>query len=48
MLYYVWKQVKKEAKSMDLLIVRALLTIVKYCALCGDCGKCLIRSFCGK
>ena len=33
---------------MDLLLVRALLTIAKYCAQCGNCKKCLIRAFCGK
>lgn len=33
---------------MDLLIVRALLQIAKYCAQCEDCQKCVIRTFCGK
>ena len=33
---------------MDLLLVRALLQIAKYCTSCENCNKCAIRSFCGK
>ena len=33
---------------MDLLLVRALLFIAKYCAIQQDCKHCQIREFCGK
>ena len=33
---------------MDLMLIRALLTIAKYCAQREDCKKCAIHEFCGK
>ena len=42
------KNGKGGQKIMDLLLMRALLIIAKYCAQCGNCKQCLIRVFCGK
>lgn len=33
---------------MDLVLLRALLALAKYCASCDDCVHCEIREFCGK
>ena len=33
---------------MSIELVKALLTIVRYCANCEDCKSCLLKEFCGK
>ena len=33
---------------MDLLLVKALLYIAKYCVIQQNCKECKIRAFCGK
>ena len=33
---------------MSIELVKALLTIVRYCASCEDCKKCQLKEFCGK
>ena len=33
---------------MDLTLVRALLTILKYCSTCDNCNQCQLRAYCGK
>ena len=29
-------------------LVKALLTIVKYCAACENCAECQLKDYCGK
>ena len=33
---------------MSIELVKALLTIVRYCASCEDCKKCPLKEFYGK
>lgn len=33
---------------MSIELVKALLTIVRYCASCDNCKQCPLREFCGK
>ena len=33
---------------MSIELVKALLTIIRYCASCGNCEECSLREFCGK
>ena len=33
---------------MSVELVKALLTIVRYCASCEDCKKCPLKEFCDK
>lgn len=29
-------------------LVQALLTIVRFCAMCENCNECPLKEFCGK
>ena len=29
-------------------LVKALMTVFRYCVMCDDCRKCKMREFCGK
>lgn len=33
---------------MSIELVKALLTIARYCASTSNCGECPLREFCGK
>ena len=33
---------------MSVELVKALLTIVRYCSNCGNCEECSLKDFCGK
>lgn len=33
---------------MSVELVKALLTIVRYCASTDNCGECPLKEFCGK
>ena len=33
---------------MSIELVKALLTIIRYCASCGNCEECHLKEFCGK
>ena len=33
---------------MAIELVKALLTIMKYCCSCEDCKECKMKDFCGK
>ena len=33
---------------MAIELVKALLTVFRYCTACEDCKKCSMREFCGK
>ena len=33
---------------MDDALIKALLTLAKYCASCDDCNMCILKLFCGK
>lgn len=33
---------------MAIELVKALLTIVKYCTACENCAECQLKDYCGK